>query len=151
MKSYIGLAYDIGKLVTQKQKAYGDSYGQSSEFLKLLWPDGVPVDCYSDLLCVVRIFDKLKRIATDKDWSGESPYKDIAGYALLSLRKDLVLNDIEDNEEIIKKIEFPPLTNEEIGSILPPRDKRKGEANKKGRTKRILSTINSKSKQGVKK
>jgi hypothetical protein len=40
------------------------------------------------MLCVVRIFDKLKRIATNKDAFGESPYGDIIGYGLLGLHKD---------------------------------------------------------------
>lgn len=35
------------------------------------------------VLITVRIFDKLKRIATDRDALGESPYRDIAGYGIL--------------------------------------------------------------------
>ncbi len=35
------------------------------------------------MLALVRIFDKMKRIATQKDAFGESPFKDIAGYGLL--------------------------------------------------------------------
>ena len=37
------------------------------------------------MLAVVRIVDKLFRIATDKDAFGESPFKDIAGYGILGV------------------------------------------------------------------
>jgi hypothetical protein len=99
IKSYEDLAADVGRLVTEKQKAYGRSFDMSGDFLKLLWPEGVPISSYEDMLCVIRIFDKLKRIATDKGWSGESPYQDIVGYALLGLRKDLKTNEITDNQK----------------------------------------------------
>jgi len=82
---YEQLGKDVGSLVDEKNKAYGDSFAQCGEFLKLLWPAGVPSAEYGDMLAVVRIFDKLKRIATNKDFGGESPFRDIAGYALLGL------------------------------------------------------------------
>lgn len=84
---YAKLALRVARLVEEKQLAYGDSFGKCGEFLKLLYPDGIPVEKYTDALCVVRIFDKLMRIATDKDALGESPYADILGYALLGLRR----------------------------------------------------------------
>jgi hypothetical protein len=37
---------------------------------------------------LVRIFDKQMRIATRKDYAGESPYRDIAGYGILGAAKD---------------------------------------------------------------
>jgi hypothetical protein len=85
---YERLARDVGQLVDEKQAAYGDSFGAAPAFLRLLWPDGVGPDQYDDLLTIVRIFDKLKRIATNKDAFGESPYRDIGGYALLGMWKD---------------------------------------------------------------
>lgn len=42
------------------------------------------------MLCLVRILDKMFRIATDKDALGESPYRDIAGYGILGAVKDQV-------------------------------------------------------------
>ena len=36
---------------------------------------------------VVRVLDKLFRIATDRDALGESPWRDIAGYGLLGARR----------------------------------------------------------------
>jgi len=85
---YEDLGKQIGALVDEKNAAYGNSFGQVGDFLKILYPNGIPVDSYTDALCIVRMFDKLKRIATKKDAFGESPYRDIAGYALLGVLKD---------------------------------------------------------------
>lgn len=82
----------IGKemiqLVHAKQKAYGDSFGKSGAVLKVLYPNGIGVEQLEDALVVVRIIDKLFRIATRKDAFGESPYKDIIGYSLLGAARD---------------------------------------------------------------
>ena len=76
---------ELGELLARKNEAYGDSFNQAGKFLRLLYPKGVRPEQYADMLSVLRIFDKLKRVATDRDAMGESPYQDIAGYALLSL------------------------------------------------------------------
>lgn len=91
---YIKTAKEIGELVTEKNRAYGDSHNKSAEFLKILFPNGVPVEQYNDMLTMVRVFDKQMRIATDKDALGESPWRDIMGYALLKVA------DQEENEII---------------------------------------------------
>lgn len=85
---YEKLGQEIGTLVDEKNAAYGDSFGQVGKFLEILYPNGIPVHAYTDALCIVRIFDKLKRIATKKDAFSESPYRDIGGYALLGAMKD---------------------------------------------------------------
>ena len=74
---------EIGKLVERKNIAYGDSFKKSGEILRLLYPDGMKPDQYDDVLAIVRIIDKLFRIATDRDALGESPWEDIAGYSIL--------------------------------------------------------------------
>lgn len=81
--SYVNLAKEIGQLVEDKQAAYGDSFGKSGQVLRILYPNGISLGQVDDALCIVRIVDKLFRIATDRDALGESPYRDIAGYALL--------------------------------------------------------------------
>lgn len=98
MGKYKELAERIGNLVDDKNAAYGSSFDQAGDFLKLLYPDGIPVASYTDMLCVVRIFDKLKRIATRKDAFGESPYGDIVGYGLLGLYKDGGTDKVENTE-----------------------------------------------------
>jgi hypothetical protein len=89
MKDYVAIAKDIGLLVREKQEAYGDSFSKSEEIIKVLYPNGVKPENYRDLLTITRIIDKLFRIATRKDAFGESPYRDIAGYALLGIASDL--------------------------------------------------------------
>lgn len=85
--SYINfhtVAAEIATLVTQKQEAYGDSFGRSQEIINILYPQGIKPDQYHDFLAIIRVVDKLFRIANKKNSFSESPWHDIAGYALLS-------------------------------------------------------------------
>ena len=86
---------EIGKLVEHKNEIYGDSFRKSGEILRLLYPDGMKPEQYDDVLAIVRIIDKLFRIATDRDALGESPWEDIAGYSLL--------RDVQLKERRVKK------------------------------------------------
>ena len=79
---------ELGKLVDEKQAAYGDSFGKSGEIIKILYPDGIKPEQYQDALAIVRIIDKLFRIANDKGYGGENPFLDIAGYGLLGSVQD---------------------------------------------------------------
>lgn len=83
MNRYREIARQIGELVEKKNAAYGSSFAKSGPFLRLLYPGGIAPEQYDDALLLVRIFDKLQRIATDRDALGESPYRDIAGYGIL--------------------------------------------------------------------
>lgn len=73
----------IGRVVDQKQAAYGDSFGKSGAVLRLLYPNGIAPQQLDDALAITRVVDKLFRIATDRDALGESPWLDVAGYGLL--------------------------------------------------------------------
>ena len=78
---------DLARTLTEKAEAYGDSYKASGDFLKLLYPSGIPVDALPDVLTMARVFEKLKRIANNPgkpDPGGESPWHDIAGLAVLA-------------------------------------------------------------------
>lgn len=88
MINFEQIGLDIGKLVAEKNSAYGDSFSQSCKILEVLYPDGVKPEQYRDLLTITRVIDKLFRIATSKNAFGESPWKDIAGYAILSVWRD---------------------------------------------------------------
>lgn len=77
-----GLA--VGKLVASKQLAYGDSFGKAGDVMRILYPTGISHAQMPDALTVVRILDKLFRVATDRDALGESPWSDIEGYANLA-------------------------------------------------------------------
>jgi len=74
---------EIGKLVDLKNAAYGDSFRKSGNILREMYPHGIRPEQYDDALAIVRIIDKMFRIATDKDAFGENPWRDIAGYGVL--------------------------------------------------------------------
>ena len=82
---YEEIARSIGKLVDEKNAAYGSSFDKSDQIIKILYPEGVEPNQYKDLLAMTRVIDKLFRIATSKDALGEDPWQDIAGYAILSV------------------------------------------------------------------
>lgn len=85
MLSYPSIGAEVGALVAEKQKVYGDSFGKSGAVMRVLYPGGIPPEQMDDALTVVRVLDKLFRVATDRDALGESPWRDIAGYALLAV------------------------------------------------------------------
>tara|TARA_B100000131_G_scaffold87319_1_gene84182 strand:+ start:7575 stop:7880 length:306 start_codon:yes stop_codon:yes gene_type:complete len=82
------IATDIGKLVKQKNIAYGDSFSHAADVLKILYPNGVKPEQYVDMLAITRVLDKLFRLATRKNAFGESPWKDICGYSILGIAND---------------------------------------------------------------
>lgn len=85
---YEDAALAMGKLVTEKQVAYGDSFGKSGQILRILYPHGIDLSQLNDALTITRVLDKLFRVATKKDAFGESPWRDVMGYALLSVVRD---------------------------------------------------------------
>lgn len=88
IRNYIKAGIDIGLLVQDKNKAYGDSFSKSVDVMKIFYPDGIKTDQYPDALGMIRMIDKQFRIATQKMAFGENPWKDIAGYALLKTEID---------------------------------------------------------------
>jgi len=82
---FVQIGTKIGELVAAKNAAYGDSFAKSAAMLKLLYPDGILPEQYIDALSIVRIIDKLFRIATQKEAFGEDPFEDIGGYSILSI------------------------------------------------------------------
>lgn len=84
---YAALGAEIGRLVETKQAAYGDSFGKAGDVLRIFYPTGVPPEKFDDMLALVRLIDKQFRIATKRDAFGESPWRDIAGYALLAVKQ----------------------------------------------------------------
>lgn len=88
---YVDKGTEIGELVERKNKAYGNSFQEAGAIIKVLYPRGIEPDQYDDMLAVIRIIDKLFRIATQKDAMGENPWNDVAGYA--------ILKSVHDEEE----------------------------------------------------
>jgi hypothetical protein len=84
---YSDIGKKVGKLVTDKNAAYGDSFGKSGECLRQMYPNGIKPEQYDDLLTIVRILDKLFRIASNPTAFSENPYQDIVGYGLLGMAR----------------------------------------------------------------
>lgn len=87
-----GIAERIGKLVTRKNKAYGNAFLVSADLLRLIYPNGVRPEQYTDLLLINRVLDKFCRLANDPRAFGESPWEDITGYGILGVSKDDALD-----------------------------------------------------------
>ena len=85
MNKYVREAINLAELITKKQIFYGDSFGQSKRIMEVLYPEGISLEQYQDALALIRIIDKLFRVANKKFAFDEDPWQDIAGYALLSL------------------------------------------------------------------
>lgn len=87
-KKYLGSAMSLANLVIEKQEAYGDSFGQADKVIEALYPDGISKAQQKDALTIIRVIDKMFRIANKKDAFGENPWKDIMGYSLLAVVRD---------------------------------------------------------------
>lgn len=88
---YAEIASDIAALVARKQLAYGRAAEKVSKIMRILYPDGVPAKAFDSSLLVVRVLDKICRIATaqgNTDGMSESPWRDILGYSLLAISMD---------------------------------------------------------------
>tara|TARA_R110000796_G_C14363801_1_gene413151 strand:- start:108 stop:395 length:288 start_codon:yes stop_codon:yes gene_type:complete len=90
MNNFSDIGYSVGELVSDKQLAYGDSFGRSGECLRQMFPDGIKTEQYDDLLTIARILDKLFRIANNPNAFSENPYQDIVGYGLLGMNRHKV-------------------------------------------------------------
>lgn len=87
-KTYETIGQEVGKLVDEKNAAYGSSFAECHKILSVLYPAGIKPEQYTDALAIIRVIDKLFRIANKKDAFGESPWRDIAGYSLLGIHND---------------------------------------------------------------
>lgn len=84
---YIEKATEIGKLVSEKNKQYGNAINNVDSILKILYPNGISVEQYKDLSVMVRMLDKMFRIAHGNKGS-ENAYNDLCGYGLLMSLED---------------------------------------------------------------
>lgn len=80
--NYKEVGSSIGHIVDQKNKQYGNAINDTEDFLRLLYPCGIAPSDYKNIGILVRIFDKIKRIANGNK-GDENAYMDIAGYAIL--------------------------------------------------------------------
>jgi hypothetical protein len=93
---FAGLGLEVGKLVDEKQKAYGDSVTKCYQIMKVLLQDyynndgtyTIPESLLPQMLLDVRKIDKMNRRFSnpDGDLMGENPFQDDVGYSLLGVR-----------------------------------------------------------------
>ena len=77
---YEQAAAELGTLVADRNRTYGNSFAKTGEFLRLLYGEAISADRFNDALLLVRMFDKQMRSAAGHM---SDSYRDIAGYALL--------------------------------------------------------------------
>ncbi|SRR5881394_436112 len=82
-EDHAGHKLTFAEFLIFKNRAYGNSFTTAPRMLEFLFPDGIRVDQYGDLMYIVRVLDKLKRIAEANDPFGENPASDIKGYSVL--------------------------------------------------------------------
>ena len=99
MSKFSMKANEIGSLVEKKNCAYGNSFLECQNILKVLYPNGISPEQYVDALAVTRVIDKLFRISNQKQAFEESPWKDIAGYAIIMSTRDDEGVQLMDREE----------------------------------------------------
>lgn len=73
----------IGRLVDDKHRNYGQSFEKTGDILRILYPVSIQPHQYGDILAIARILDKFFRQATSARAYDEDPWMDIAGYSLL--------------------------------------------------------------------
>jgi len=86
MTAFPGLTRRLSAIVSAKNHQYGDSAQRAGAIIATLFPDGIRPSQYEDVLLMVRVVDKLCRLSVARDGvdrGGESPWTDIAGYALI--------------------------------------------------------------------
>lgn len=89
LSQYALIGEQVGGLVAEKQLAYGDMIRGAQDIFRILYPDGIKPEQYDDALLVLRVTDKIGRIARgNKKAFGESPWRDICGYAILGAEQD---------------------------------------------------------------
>lgn len=118
MKNFQELAKGIADLVTEKEKAYGSAFDKAGDFLRVLYPEGIKPEQYKDMLCIVRVFDKLMRIATSYEGTEEKKvdaYSDLMGYGLLGLRASLEEQQAQIQTKEKQELAEVGFTPEQVG------------------------------------
>ena len=82
---FLQIAQEIASVLEEKNAQYGPAFSNAPKILEILYPDGIRPQDYTNLLTLVRMLDKLQRIATNNATDTEDPWRDIAGYAILQL------------------------------------------------------------------
>ncbi len=89
------ISRDVVGVVKEKNREYGSAFQKVSEILTILFPNGIPTNKYHDVAILIRVLDKVCRIASanDKDVKKDA-WLDLTGYGLLRLSEG-DLNGVE--------------------------------------------------------
>jgi hypothetical protein len=89
---------EVTKNTIEKNKKYGDAVRTVCALLHLLYPDGIQPWQYANSLLLIRLLDKVVRIASYTperlNADDETPWVDVAGYGLLGAELFLVLEEL---------------------------------------------------------
>jgi hypothetical protein len=109
---YEEIAEEIGRIVTEKNQQYGNSFEDCEKYILLLYPNGIRPDQVGDVLYLARDFDKSKRIASGRK-GNENPSMDKAGYAILDVVKQMK----KENSKKTNFFEWTNTTSSPIGRV----------------------------------
>lgn len=84
LNKYEQIGKKIGSLVEHKNDCYGDVTRKSGEIFKILYPNGIKTEEYTEMIALVRVMDKISRIANGNK-GDENAWKDLAGYGILGV------------------------------------------------------------------
>jgi len=89
------ISLDVASIVKEKNREYGSAFQKVSHILSILFPNGIPTNKYHDVAILIRVLDKVCRIASanDKDVKKDA-WLDLTGYGLLRLSEG-DLNGVE--------------------------------------------------------
>lgn len=90
----------LKNLLAEKAAGYGPSWQTAADMMLVLFPDGIPPYAYTDALLIVRVLDKLQRLAhaiinERGDGGNEDPWYDLAGYGMVGCSKDDYIKSFE--------------------------------------------------------
>jgi len=92
------IARDVASMVKEKNRGYGNAFQKVSHILSILFPNGIPTNKYHDVAILIRVLDKICRIATANDKGArKDAWLDLTGYGLLRLSEG-DLNGVESEE-----------------------------------------------------
>lgn len=78
------LTADIEEMVERKNASYGNSIGKSSDLLRTLCPDGIPVTIFHRAHVLIRVLDKVSRLFSPNInyLQAMDAWNDIQGYCV---------------------------------------------------------------------
>ena len=115
------LAEEVGTLVALKRDFYGDSISSSDAMLTILFGPSIPAERFGDVLLIARVLDKLQRLAHRSPDEAESPWLDIAGYAICGIEQQRKAQEIKARwQGSVNGPDVPQSSSEQPGSAAPP-------------------------------